>query len=88
MNVQLPVIYCPECTSQLATHVCVIVGTDILICALCARRRALGGQGRTVAPVYPSTGWRGMGYADALDPVDAIALLARHGAAITDGLPS
>jgi hypothetical protein len=50
-----------------------------LICIFCARERAKTGLGHTVAPVYPVTGWSGMGFAPALDPIYGIALLTRHG---------
>jgi hypothetical protein len=82
MNVQLPVIFC-RCGSQLATHI-LITGTDELVCVFCARNEAKAGHGHTITPVYPSTGWRGMGFAPALDPIDAIALLVRNGATIIE----
>jgi len=78
-SVKLPVIFCPGCSTQLVTHICVIVGTDELICLFCARGRVRAGFGHTVAPVHPVGGWRGMGFAAALDPVDGVALLVRCG---------
>jgi hypothetical protein len=84
LSVKLPVIYCAECATQLATHVCLITGTETLICAFCAAARNRAGNGATVTPVYPPTGWRGLGYAPPLDPIDAIALLVRQGATVLD----
>jgi hypothetical protein len=78
VSVKLPVIYC-GCGSQLTTHICVTSEGE-LICIFCARDQAKSGA--TITPVYPPTGWGGMGLAPALDPFDGIALLARHGATI------
>jgi hypothetical protein len=86
--VKLPVIFCSGCATQLVSHICAIVGTDDLICIFCARDKQRAGLGLTVAPVYPVTGWAGMGFAPALDPVDGITLLVRHGAQIFDSKPS
>jgi hypothetical protein len=84
VNVQLPVIYC-RCGSQLVSHICAVAGSDELVCIFCARDAARAGSGNTITPVYPLTGWGGMGFAPVLDAVDAVALLVRNGAAIIDG---
>lgn len=86
--IKLSVIFCSGCATQLVSHICAIVGTDDLICIFCARDKKRAGLGLTVAPVYPVTGWAGMGFAPALDPVDGIALLVRRGAQIVDDQPS
>lgn len=81
VSVRLPVIFCATsgCGRQLVTHICTILGTDGLLCIFCARDRAKAGLGHTVAPVYPASGWGGMGFAPPLDAVDGIALLVRRG---------
>lgn len=84
MNVQLGIIYCGICRTQLATHICAIRGTDELICPFCAGEKARAGNGKEIVPVYPSTGWGGMGFSDPLTPFDAIALLVRNGATILE----
>jgi hypothetical protein len=74
LSVQLPVIFCPGCRTQLATHIFVILGTEQLICLFCARGRVRDGRGHLVAPIYPASGWAGMGFTPALDPLDGVAL--------------
>ncbi len=83
MKIQLGVIYCATCRTQLVSHICAITGTDDLICIFCAQ--GMADAGREISPVYPPTGWGGMGLAEPLDPVDAIALLVRNGATIIEG---
>lgn len=75
---RLPVIYCPTCRHQLVNFIYTVVTTDELICLFCAKERPAG----TVAPIAEG------GFCDAelpaLDPVDAIALLVRHGATLEE----
>jgi hypothetical protein len=82
MQIQLGVIYCGQCRTQLVSHICTISGTDKLVCIFCAQE--IADTGRAISPVYPPTGWGGMGLAEALDPIDAIALLVRNGATIIE----
>jgi hypothetical protein len=82
MELQLGVIYCGQCRTQLVNHICAISGTDELVCIFCAQEMA--DAGREISPVYPPTGWGGMGFAETLDHVDAIALLVRNGATIIE----
>lgn len=83
-----PWIRCPDCASQLAQDICVIVGTDTLICFLCALKRAGAGRGATVAPVHGAVRYTDLGFAPALPPDDAIAVLVRNGGELTRPVPA
>ena len=82
VKLQLPVIYCRGCATQLAWGICVVPRTGALICVFCAGDMARAGRGLEVRPVYPPAGWGGMGFAEPLDPVEGAALLLRGGAAV------
>jgi hypothetical protein len=73
-RVRLPLLFCPDCRSQLVNHLFCVVGTSVLVCVFCARRRPAGS---VVALLAESAGF--VGDVPALDPVDAVALLVRLG---------
>jgi hypothetical protein len=78
MRVKLPLIYCPGCRTQLVNHLYYDHRRRELLCIWCAKNRPSG----SVAAVNEKEAGFVSGEAAALDPVDAIALLVRHGARI------
>ncbi|MFC5238060.1 hypothetical protein [Pseudonocardia zijingensis] len=80
MRAKLPIIYCPDCRTQLVNHLYVDLHTDTLLCLFCARNRPTG----TVAPLNASEGEFVTGERAPLNPADAITLLRRLGAAVVE----
>lgn len=79
MKIMLPdTLRCARCTRRLKGFLYGVGDTDDLVCLFCARGQPAG----TVAAVHISEYGNVEGERDPMDPIDAAALLIRHGAII------
>lgn len=77
-RVRLPVLFCPDCRSQLVNHLFCVIRTGMLLCVFCARRRPAG----SVAALLAESAGFLPGAVPVLIPGAAVALLTRLGAVL------
>ena len=77
LTVRLPLLWCPDCGSQLVTHL-FAASASTLVCLFCARRRTAAGE--RVCPLHPASAGLVPGAAEALPVEAALALLGSLGA--------
>lgn len=83
-KIQLPPIYCCDCSTQVVNFPFMEVRRERLVCVFCAVKREREGRGKSVVPLTHDAAGYQRRPNSVMDPMDAAALLVRLGGKLLD----